>query len=170
MSAKRWVRVRGSRAAAGVPVRAAQPLRPSPAPSTMNQPCVHPDGVVARLRRKTRRSRPLGSGSSSAFRAPQDCSAAGRAQGHADVGSAHTQPAAVSPRLAQRRAAYSPRSCPAPRSGSCRRRGTAGWCLRTKRHTGHQDSSRLRPSCAPIHVRTALDPAEASSDHIAGSD
>jgi hypothetical protein len=32
ITAKRGVRVRGSRAAAGWPVRAAQPLRPSPSP------------------------------------------------------------------------------------------------------------------------------------------
>ena len=32
------VRARGSRAEAGVPVRVAQPLRPLPAPSTMEQP------------------------------------------------------------------------------------------------------------------------------------
>jgi hypothetical protein len=38
MSAKRWVRARGSRAEAGLPVRAAQPLRPSPSPSILSEP------------------------------------------------------------------------------------------------------------------------------------
>ena len=43
MSAKCWVQARGSRAEAGLPVRAVQPLRPLPSPSTIGQPCARLD-------------------------------------------------------------------------------------------------------------------------------
>ena len=45
MSAKRLGEGEGVKGRSRLPVRAAQPLRPSPSPSTMLQPCVRPDQV-----------------------------------------------------------------------------------------------------------------------------
>ncbi len=54
ITAKRRVRARGSRAGAGLPGGAAQPLRPSPRPSTIEQPCepAEPLRVVSRDRNR----------------------------------------------------------------------------------------------------------------------
>ena len=108
ITAKRGVRVRGSRAAAGWPVRAAQPLRPSPATQH------HGAAVRPSIAGEMRGNHPAASGSSSACQALLD-----------DVGSAHRSPDALSPSPAQPPTVCSRQSHQASRSGSCRRQRRA---------------------------------------------
>ncbi len=91
MSANRGVAVRGSRAEAGLPVRAAQPLRPASPPHIIMVPS-------QRVGRRSIEAAPNGraeAGSSSADPVPPDCSAAAAEPDHNAAGSARSCPAAA---------------------------------------------------------------------------